>query len=35
MTYGLVDVYQKYWNQYGYPEFPPEKSEFDFDKLRR
>jgi ABC-type branched-subunit amino acid transport system substrate-binding protein len=35
MTYGLVDVYQKYWNQYGYPAFPPEKSEFDFDKLRR
>jgi ABC-type branched-subunit amino acid transport system substrate-binding protein len=32
---GLVDAYQKYWDQYGKPEFPPQKSLFDFADLTK
>jgi ABC-type branched-subunit amino acid transport system substrate-binding protein len=31
----LVDVYQKYWDQYGKPDFGPEKSNFDFADLTK
>jgi hypothetical protein len=29
----MVDAYKKYWENYGKPTFPPEKSEFDFADL--
>jgi hypothetical protein len=29
-AYGLADVYQKYWEQYGKPQFPEEPSLLDF-----
>ena len=29
-VYGLADVYQKYWEKYGYPKFPDEPSMIDF-----
>ena len=32
-AYNLVDVYKKYWDQYGMPVFPPEQSVLDFTKL--
>jgi branched-chain amino acid transport system substrate-binding protein len=32
-AYNLVDPYKKYWEKYGKPNFPPEKSEFDFADL--
>ncbi len=25
LCYGLVDVYKAYWEEYGYPEFPPDQ----------
>lgn len=31
----LQDVYQKYWDKYGKPKFPPEKSTLDFPDLAR
>ena len=31
----LVDVYQKYWDQYGKPKFPNEPSELDFSDLTK
>ena len=33
--YNLVDIYQKYWDQYGYPKFPDEPSLFDFADLKK
>ncbi len=33
--HGLVDVYQKYWDKYGKPKFPPEKSAWDFSDLTK
>jgi branched-chain amino acid transport system substrate-binding protein len=32
-AYNLVDVYQKYWDKYGKPTFPPEQAVFDFSDL--
>lgn len=32
-AYNLVDPFKKYWEKYGKPTFPPEKSEFDFADL--
>lgn len=32
-VYGLVDVYQKYWEKYGYPKFPNEPSIIDFKDI--
>jgi hypothetical protein len=34
-AYNLIDVYQKYWDKYGKPTFPPEKSVFDFADLTK
>ncbi|MGD0781065.1 MAG: ABC transporter substrate-binding protein [Dehalococcoidales bacterium] len=34
-SYSLVDVYQKYWDQYGKPQFPQEPSLFDFADLTK
>jgi branched-chain amino acid transport system substrate-binding protein len=31
----LQDVYQKYWDKYGKPKFPPEKSTLDFSDLTK
>jgi len=33
--HGLVDVYEKYWEKYGKPKFPPEKSAWDFSDLKK
>jgi hypothetical protein len=33
MAYHLVDVYKKYWEEYGKPVFPPEDSVLDFSDL--
>jgi len=33
--YNLVDVYQKYWDQYGYPKFPDEPSLYDFGDMKK
>jgi ABC-type branched-subunit amino acid transport system substrate-binding protein len=32
---GLVDVYEKYWEEYGRPTFPPQPSLFDFDDMKK
>jgi branched-chain amino acid transport system substrate-binding protein len=32
-VYGLVDTYQKYWEQYGRPKFPNEPSAIDFKDI--
>ncbi len=32
-VYGLKDVYQKYWDEYGYPEFPDQPARLDFSDL--
>ena len=32
-AYNMVDTYKKYWEKFGKPTFPPEKSEFDFADL--
>jgi ABC-type branched-subunit amino acid transport system substrate-binding protein len=32
---GLVDVYEKYWAQYGKPTFPPQPSMYDFSDLKK
>jgi ABC-type branched-subunit amino acid transport system substrate-binding protein len=34
-TYGLTEAYQNYWNKYGKPVFPNEKSSFDFTDLNK
>jgi hypothetical protein len=34
-VYNLVDVYQKYWDQYGKPNFPNEPSFLDFSDLTK
>ncbi len=34
-AYGLVDVYEKYWAQYGRPVFPKQPSLFDFGDLKK
>jgi branched-chain amino acid transport system substrate-binding protein len=34
-AYGLVDVYEKYWTDYGRPAFPKQQSLFDFSDLRK
>jgi branched-chain amino acid transport system substrate-binding protein len=34
-AYGLVDVYEKYWAQYGRPMFPKQSSLFDFSDLKK
>ena len=34
-VYGLADVYQKYWDQYGKPTFPDEPSLIDFADLNK
>jgi ABC-type branched-subunit amino acid transport system substrate-binding protein len=31
---GLVDVYEKYWERYGKPNFPPQESLYDFSDLK-
>jgi ABC-type branched-subunit amino acid transport system substrate-binding protein len=31
---GLVDVYEKYWQEYGRPTFPPQPSMYDFTDLK-
>jgi ABC-type branched-subunit amino acid transport system substrate-binding protein len=31
---GLVDVYEKYWEQYGKPTFPPQPSLYDFSDMK-
>jgi ABC-type branched-subunit amino acid transport system substrate-binding protein len=31
---GLVDVYEKYWQEYGRPTFPPQQSLYDFSDLK-
>jgi hypothetical protein len=31
----MVDIYQKYWDQYGKPKFPNEPSELDFSDLTK
>jgi hypothetical protein len=33
--HNLVDIYQKYWDEYGYPKFPDEPSLFDFPDLKK
>ena len=33
LSYGLVDVYKAYWEQYGYPKFPPQTSLLKFSDL--
>jgi hypothetical protein len=33
--YGLVDVYEKYWAEYGRPTFPKQDSLFDYDDLEK
>jgi hypothetical protein len=34
-AYGLLDLYQKYWEQYGYPTLPKQESLFDFVDLKK
>ncbi len=34
-AYGMTDVYEKYWAQYGKPTFPKQQSLFDFDDLKK
>ena len=34
-AYGMVDTYQKYWDQYGKPTFPPEQATFTWDNLTK
>jgi len=34
LVYGLKDVYQKYWDQYGYPTFPDQPARLDFSDLK-
>jgi ABC-type branched-subunit amino acid transport system substrate-binding protein len=34
-AYGLTDVYEKYWAQYGRPTFPKQQSLFDFSDLTK
>jgi len=33
LSYGLVDVYKKYWEEYGYPTFPDEPTHVKFSDL--
>jgi hypothetical protein len=33
--HNLVDAYQQYWDKYGKPTFPPEKSIYDFSDLKK
>lgn len=32
-VYGLVDVYKKYWEEYGYPTFPDQPADLDYSFL--
>lgn len=34
-AYGLVDVYEKYWEKYGRPSFPKQAGLFDFADLKK